>query len=62
MCYEALTKGYAPKWSYSVQYEKENEDNCDVLVIGGCWAAISAARKGTKVILVEKGATKTSFL
>ena len=33
----------------------------DVLILGGgiagCWAAISAARKGANVVLVEKGAT-----
>jgi succinate dehydrogenase/fumarate reductase flavoprotein subunit len=62
--YEDLIKEYAPKWPYPVNYEKENEVSCDVLVLGGgiagCWAAISAARTGIKVILVDKGATKTS--
>jgi succinate dehydrogenase/fumarate reductase flavoprotein subunit len=62
--YEELIQEQAPKWHYNVQYGKQNEDTCDVLIIGGgiggCWAAISAARKGAKVILVEKGAPKTS--
>ena len=37
---------------------------CDVLVLGGglsgCFAAISAARKGCKVAIVEKGAIEKS--
>jgi succinate dehydrogenase/fumarate reductase flavoprotein subunit len=51
-------------WPYPVRYGREIEVNCDVLVIGGgmagCWAAISAARKGLKVALVEKSATVRS--
>ncbi len=51
--------GKAPVWPYPVNYEKENEIDVDVLVIGGgiagCWAAISAARTGLKVALAEKG-------
>ncbi len=51
----------APPWPYDVDYEKEHEIETDVLVIGGgiagCWAAISAARKGVRVALVEKGDT-----
>jgi len=58
MHYEAL------HWPYPVHYGKENEFGCDVLVLGGgiagCWAAIAAARKGAKVIMVEKGVTRTS--
>lgn len=54
----------APRWPYPVNYGKENEVNCDVLVLGGgiagCWAAIGAAREGAKVVLAEKGATKSS--
>ncbi|MBP1611318.1 MAG: FAD-dependent oxidoreductase, partial [Acidobacteria bacterium] len=50
-----------PPWPYDVDYEKEHEIETDVLVIGGgiagCWAAISAARKGVRVALVEKGDT-----
>ena len=52
-------EGTTPSWPYPVDYEKENEIEIDVLVIGGgiagCWAAISAARKGVRVALVEKG-------
>ncbi len=51
--------GTPPKWPYPVKYEEEQEVEVDVLVIGGgiagCWAAISAARSGLKVALVEKG-------
>jgi len=51
-------QGTAPSWPYTVDYEKECEIETDVLVIGGgiagCWAAISAARKGVRVALVEK--------
>jgi succinate dehydrogenase/fumarate reductase flavoprotein subunit len=53
--------GHAPEWPYPIKYDQEQEIDTDVLVIGGgiagCWAAISAARKGGKVTLVEKGAT-----
>ena len=52
------------RWPYPVHYGKENELACDVLVLGGgiagCWTAIAAARKGAKVIIVEKGVTRTS--
>jgi succinate dehydrogenase/fumarate reductase flavoprotein subunit len=52
-------KGHAPDWPYPVRYEQEQEIDTDVLVLGGgiagCWAAISAARQGLKVALVEKG-------
>jgi len=57
-------KGTTPSWPYPVDYEKENEIETDVLIIGGgiagCWAAISAARKGVRVALVEKGDTVRS--
>jgi len=50
-----------PEWPYPIRYGKETEVSGDVLVLGGgiagCWAAISAARMGAKVVLVEKGAT-----
>jgi len=50
-----------PKWPYPIFYGKETEIYTDVLVLGGgiagCWAAISAARKGVKVAMVEKAAT-----
>ena len=64
MHYEDLIAGQAPAWPYPVNYGKENNIDCDVLVLGGgiagCWAAIGAARKGAKVVMVEKSATKTS--
>jgi succinate dehydrogenase/fumarate reductase flavoprotein subunit len=57
-------KGKAPPWPYPVDYDKESEIETDVLIIGGgiagCWAAISAARKGVRVALVEKGDTVRS--
>jgi len=47
-----------------VDYDEEQEIDTDVLIIGGgiagCWAAISAARKGVRVALVEKGDTVRS--
>jgi succinate dehydrogenase/fumarate reductase flavoprotein subunit len=46
------------EWPYPVNYSKENEISSDVLIIGGgiagCHAAISAAKKGAKVAVVEK--------
>jgi succinate dehydrogenase/fumarate reductase flavoprotein subunit len=56
--------GKPPAWPYPINYDKEQEIDTDVLVIGGgiagCWAAISAARKGVSVALVEKGDTVRS--
>ncbi|MBN1189096.1 MAG: FAD-dependent oxidoreductase [Dehalococcoidales bacterium] len=56
-----LEQGHAPDWPYPVRFEEEQEIAADVLVIGGgiggCWAAISAARTGANVVLVEKGDT-----
>src|SRR3972149_2371849 len=64
MRYEDLISERAPAWPYPVSYGKETEVGCDVLVLGGgiagCWAAIGAARKGAKVVMVEKGVTETS--
>ena len=52
-------QGRAPDWPYPIRYDQEQEIETDVLVVGGgiagCWAAISAARSGLKVALVEKG-------
>ena len=52
------------KWPYPLEYDREEIITADVLVLGGgvagCMAAISAARRGQKVVLVEKGATKMS--
>jgi succinate dehydrogenase/fumarate reductase flavoprotein subunit len=46
-------------WPYAVNYGKENEISTDVLIIGGgiagCHAAISAAKRGAKVAIVDKG-------
>jgi succinate dehydrogenase/fumarate reductase flavoprotein subunit len=54
-------EGQAPEWPYVIRYEEEQEIETDVLILGGgiagCWAAISAARNGVKVAMVEKGAT-----
>lgn len=60
--HEVVQKQTQPmEWPYPILYEHEQEIEIDVLVIGGgmagCWAAISAARKGLKVALVEKSAT-----
>ena len=50
----------AMDWPYPLHYDKENEVGADVLILGGgiagCHAAISAAKRGTKVVVVEKGA------
>ena len=52
------------EWPYEVSYGKENEVSADVLIIGGgiagCHAAIQAAKRGAKVVIVEKGATVRS--
>jgi len=57
-------EGHVPAWPYAISYDQEQEIETDVLVIGGgiagCWAAISAARKGARVTLVEKSATVRS--
>lgn len=57
-------EGITPDWPYPIRYDSQQEVDIDVLVIGGgmagCWAAISAARKGLKVALVEKSATVRS--
>ena len=41
-----------PKWPYPIRYDREQVIETDVLVLGGgisgCWAAISAARRGVK--------------
>lgn len=54
-------EGHAPDWPYPIHYDREQEVDADVLVIGGgiagCWAAISAAREGLNVVLVEKADT-----
>jgi succinate dehydrogenase/fumarate reductase flavoprotein subunit len=56
--------GKLSPWPYPIRYDEEQEIKADVLVIGGgiagCWAAISAARAGVKVALIEKGDTVRS--
>jgi succinate dehydrogenase/fumarate reductase flavoprotein subunit len=53
-------RGLPIEWPYPIEYDKETHIECDVLVLGGglagCFAALSAARKGLKVVLVEKSA------
>jgi succinate dehydrogenase/fumarate reductase flavoprotein subunit len=45
-------------WPYPIRYDEESEVSADVLVLGGglagCFAAISAARQGLRVALVDK--------
>ncbi|MBW1799384.1 MAG: FAD-binding protein [Deltaproteobacteria bacterium] len=57
---EAGTK-FKIKWPYPIRYEEETEENSDILVVGGgvagCMAAVTAARSGFSVILLEKAAT-----
>ena len=51
-------------WPYPMRYGQETWAKADVLVLGGglagCYAAISAARKGQSVILVDKSCTAHS--
>ena len=59
-----MKSGSLPEWPYPIRYREEKEASTDVLVLGGgiagCWAAISAAKKGLRVVIVEKGATVRS--
>ncbi len=61
---DAATQDISTKWPYPVRYEEEIEDQADVLIIGGgiagCHAALSALRKGSRVIVVDKSAVKIS--
>ena len=56
--------GKLPEWPYPVRYGKVNEITTGVLVIGGgvagSQAAISAAKKGVKVAVAERGHAKRS--
>jgi len=56
--------GKSIKWPYTLAGNRCEQDACDVLVIGGgmagCFAAITAARSGASVLLVEKAATESS--
>jgi len=63
--YEYMQKNVPiPEWPYPVNYGKENVVMADVLVLGGgvagCHAAINAARKGAKVVVVDKGPVRRS--
>ena len=53
-----------PKWPYPIRYGKENDVDADVLILGGgiagCHAAISAVKRGAKVVVVDKGPIKRS--
>ncbi|MFC1790998.1 FAD-dependent oxidoreductase [Gemmatimonadota bacterium] len=52
------------EWPYPTEWDRTSTVATDVLVLGGgiagCWAAIGAAKRGAKVVLVEKGATISS--
>ncbi len=56
--------GTPPEWPYPIKFGEETELEADVLVLGGgiagCWASISAARTGAKVVLMEKGDVRRS--
>jgi succinate dehydrogenase/fumarate reductase flavoprotein subunit len=53
-----------PDWPYPILYGNETIHGTDVLILGGgiagCHAAINARRRGVKVLVVEKAATKWS--
>jgi len=48
------------EWPYPVRYGQEKEVSTDVLILGGgmagCHAAINVAKKGARVVVVDKGA------
>ena len=50
------------QWPYKNEMGEQEIVESDVLVLGGglsgCFAAIAAARRGKKVVLVEKGAVE----
>ena len=58
------SEGTPPEWPYPVKYGEEQVVETDIAIIGGgiagCWAAISAARSGAKVVLMEKGDVRRS--
>jgi succinate dehydrogenase/fumarate reductase flavoprotein subunit len=55
----SLDNSRAMDWPYPTDYGKENEVSADVLILGGgiagCHAAVHAARRGAKVVVVDKG-------
>jgi len=56
--------GQVPVWPYPVRYGEEDILETDVLVVGGgiagSHAAINARRRGARVVVLEKGATRWS--
>ena len=58
------SEGRPPEWPYPLRFGEEQEIETDVLVVGGgiagCWAAISAARLGVRVAMIEKGDVRRS--
>ena len=61
---EVAESGRLMEWPYPVRYDVENKVDVDVLVLGGgpggCMAAISAAKKGLKVAVLDKAYPKRS--
>jgi len=59
-----MTNRPEPSWPYPIEYGTENQVECDVLVIGGgasgSVAALAAHKRGAHVVLLEKGAVKSS--
>ena len=57
-------EGTPPEWPYPIKFGEEKEVETDVLVLGGgiagCWAAISAARNGARVAIMEKADIRRS--
>ncbi len=56
--------GKLMEWPYPVRYDVQNEVETDVLILGGgpagCMAAISAAKRGLKVAVLDKAYPKRS--
>ena len=59
-----MIENSAIRWPYPIQYDQEQEITADVLIIGGgiagCHAAITAARRGARVAILDKVSMKTS--
>lgn len=59
--FEEMTGKGSAAWPYPVNYGNETEISADVLIVGGgiagCHAAINAAKRGARVVVLEKGAT-----